>query len=184
MSLFRAIRETLARAVSGGAGAGDAPSTAPRTGDAAPPFRLPSSHGDEVALEGRRGFWTVLYFYPRDNTPGCTAQACAFRDAIAPIRERGCEVFGISTDSVERHRGFAEKHSLPFPLLADVDGTVARAYGAQGLLGFNRRWTYLIDPELTIRWINRDVDPALDAKQIVDQLDLLNERVSTAPANT
>ena len=141
-----------------------------RAGDPAPQFRLPQTNGSTFALSERAGHWTVLYCYPKDGTPGCTRQACAFRDAIAPIRARDCEVYGVSTDSVESHARFSREHELTFPLLSDEDGNVARAYGADGLLGFSKRWTFLIDPSLHIRWIQRDVDPALNPREVLDQL--------------
>jgi peroxiredoxin Q/BCP len=141
-----------------------------KVGDPAPRFKLPATPKGELSLESRRGHWTVLYFYPKDDTPGCTTQACAFRDAIAPLRKQDCEVYGISTDSLDSHRAFAAKHSLPFALLADTESVVAKLYGAAGFGGLDKRWTFLIDPALKIRWIERDVDPAVNAEQVLEQL--------------
>ncbi len=126
--------------------------------------------GEPFKLADRKGTWTVLYFYPKDNTPGCTKQACAFRDSIKLIREKGAEVFGISKDSVESHRKFKEKHKLNFPLLADPDGDVVAAYGAGGFLGMAKRWTFIVGPDLTVRWVQTDVDPVSNAKVVAEEL--------------
>lgn len=138
--------------------------------DPAPLFAAADDAGKTFSLESRRGSWTVLYFYPKSGTPGCTKQACAFRDGIDAVRKTGAEVYGISRDSVKRQRAFKAKHRLPFTLLADADGKVIKAYGAGGLMGFSKRWTFLIDPELKIRWVEKDVDPALDAQRVAAEL--------------
>jgi len=101
-------------------------------GQPAPTFALPSSEGDTVSLEGLRGTPVVLYFYPRDDTPGCTRQACAIRDAWEEFQRAGAVVLGVSPDSPGAHRRFRAKYDLPFPLLADHDHAVAEAYGAWG----------------------------------------------------
>jgi len=103
-----------------------------KEGQKAPAFDLPSSEGGRVRLSDLAGRTVVLYFYPRDNTPGCTREACAFRDGLARIKRRGAVVLGVSPDSVASHAGFRDKHRLNFPLLADADRTVAKAYGAFG----------------------------------------------------
>jgi len=116
----------------GKAVATDQPSSSPYppVGRVAPAFRLPASTGKTVSLRQFRGDKiVVLYFYPRDNTPGCTREACGFRDASAEFEKLGAAVLGISPDSVESHRRFAEKHGLPFPLLSDADHAVAEKYG-------------------------------------------------------
>jgi peroxiredoxin Q/BCP len=101
---------------------------------------------------------------PKAGTPGCTKQASAFRDGITVIRSEGADVYGISTDTVEAQAAFHKEHQLAFTLLADPDGTVTNAYGAKmPLLTMSRRWTFIIDPALTIRQVQHDVDPALDA---------------------
>lgn len=102
----------------------------PEPGTPAPPFALASDTGEEVTLEGLRGRPVVLYFYPRDDTPGCTRQACAIRDVWGDFDRAGVTLFGVSPDTAESHRKFKEKHGLPFPLLADPDHSVADAYGA------------------------------------------------------
>ncbi|MCS6913831.1 MAG: peroxiredoxin [Myxococcales bacterium] len=147
----------------------------PRVGQVAPDIQLFDANDRPFSLASRRGQWTVLYFYPRDDTPGCTRQACAFRDRIEAIRKLGAEVYGVSQDSTESHRRFMAKHRLNFPLLSDPGGKVARAYGADGPLGFSRRWTFLIGPDLKIRWVQTNVDPALNAQEVAEVLQRLQE---------
>ena len=125
-----------------------------KEGKTAPDFSLPSSAGGEVTLSDLRGKAVVLYFYPRDNTPGCTREACAFRDALGRIKRRGAVVLGVSKDSVESHCKFADKHGLKIPLLSDPDGKVIAKYGAWGekkMAGKTRmgiiRSTVVIDPD-------------------------------------
>jgi peroxiredoxin Q/BCP len=101
-------------------------------GDRAPAFSLLDQDGERHRLADYRGELVVLYFYPRDETPGCTAEACSFRDEFAAIRAEGATVLGVSTDDAESHRRFRERHGLPFPLLVDGDAKVATAYGAWG----------------------------------------------------
>ena len=101
----------------------------PQAGEMAPEFDLPDAEGNRVSLAGLRGQKVVLYFYPKDDTPGCTAEACSFRDAWHELREQGVMVLGISRDTAKSHAKFARKYALPFTLLADEDGTVTRAYG-------------------------------------------------------
>lgn len=101
-------------------------------GDPAPPFRLADQDGNIHDLADYAGRIVVLYFYPRDDTPGCTKEACSFRDQFAAIQDEGAVVLGVSTDSAESHRRFREKHGLPFPLLVDEGARVATAYGAWG----------------------------------------------------
>ncbi len=120
-------------------------------GDPAPPIDTVDQHGNPFRLEDLRGRWVVLYFYPKDETVGCTREACAFRDGLEAFRDMDAEVVGVSTQDVESHRRFAERHRLPFRLLADPDKRIARAYGTLGLLGLSRRVTYLIDPEGRVR---------------------------------
>ena len=100
-----------------------------QTGDAAPDFDLPATSGARVSLRSLRGKAVVLYFYPKDDTSGCTKEACSFRDGIAGFRRRGAEILGVSMDSLDSHHKFASKFSLPFPLLSDEDGKTCRAYG-------------------------------------------------------
>lgn len=130
-----------------------APSPAPATppeGAAAPAFELPDQQGELRRLGDYDGKWLVLYFYPKDDTPGCTTQACEFRDNIFAFRRAGAEIVGISLDDVESHMAFAEKHGLPFTLLADEGGVVAREYGVLrnfGVVTLASRQTFLISPD-------------------------------------
>ena len=107
-----------------------------QAGDKAPDFTLPSQSGEQVRLQDRLGERVVvLYFYPKDNTPGCTAEACAFRDSHEVFTDAGAEVIGISSDSVARHTAFADRHRLPFTLLSDQGGQVRKSYGVPPVLG-------------------------------------------------
>jgi peroxiredoxin Q/BCP len=101
-------------------------------GDTAPDFTLPSDRGDSVRLSDLRGTRVILFFYPKDDTPGCTKEACGFRDAMPAIMEHNATVLGVSADPVASHERFRDKYDLNFPLLADVDHAVAEAYGAWG----------------------------------------------------
>jgi peroxiredoxin Q/BCP len=126
-------------------------------GDPAPDFRLPALRGGEVALSdflGKKN--VVLFFYPKDDTPGCTVEACTFRDSYEDFREAGAEVIGISSDSIESHAAFAEHHHLPMQLLADKGGRVRAAYGVKPSLGlFDGRETFLIDKQGIVRHVFR-----------------------------
>ncbi|HEY7740668.1 MAG TPA: peroxiredoxin [Steroidobacteraceae bacterium] len=136
---------------------------APAVGAAAPEFRLQDQSGKWHALKDYRGKWVVLYFYPKDDTPGCTTQACEFRDNIFAYREAGAVILGVSVDDVASHKDFAEKHSLPFPILADSDKTTATAYGTLtkylGLAELARRDTFIIDPKGNVAKHYVKVDP-------------------------
>jgi len=138
----------------------------------APLFRLTQHDGREFALADRRGIgWTVLYFYPKAGTPGCTAQACAFRDAIDTIRQKNAEVYGISTDQIADLQSFHREHRLNFPLLSDPNAQVTDAYRVKmPVLTMAKRRTFILDPDLVIRLIEEDVDPAMDAQRIADAL--------------
>ena len=121
----------------------------------APDFRLPSNLGAEVSLSDFRGKNSVvLYFYPKDETMGCTKEACAFRDSYEEFRNQGAEVLGVSSDSVESHRKFADHHKISFPLLSDSGGKLRKAYGVSTSLGFlPGRVTYVIDKGGIVRSI-------------------------------
>jgi peroxiredoxin Q/BCP len=124
--------------------------SAPAPGDAAPAFRLQDQNGDWHSLSDYKGQWVALYFYPKDDTPGCTTEACAFRDDVFKFKKMGVAVVGVSVDSVDSHKAFAEKHKLPFTLLADPEKSVAKEYGV--LTTYNgtelaSRQTFLIDPD-------------------------------------
>ena len=142
-----------------------------QVGDKAPDFTLPSQSGDPVRLYDRLGdHVVVLYFYPKDETPGCTAEACAFRDSYEAFTDAGAEVIGVSSDSAGSHASFADHHRLPFTLLSDRGGRVRKSYGVPTVLGVvPGRVTYVIDQSGTVRHvfnsmsnIGRHVGDALD----------------------
>ena len=123
-----------------------------QVGDAAPDFELASQTGDSVTLSGLRGQWVVVYFYPQDDTPGCTTEACSFRDSFEDFTDAGAVVIGISKDSVESHVKFAEKHHLPFTLLSDPGAKTAKRWGVGKSLGIlPGRVTYVISPQGVVR---------------------------------
>ncbi|MDD2758711.1 MAG: peroxiredoxin [Methylomonas sp.] len=146
-----------------------------RIGQQAPGFTLQTHDDETFSLASRQGQgWTVLYFYPKAGTPGCTTQACAFRDAIEVLRRQGVEVYGISTDDVQDLRAFHRKHKLTFTLLSDPDAKVTGSYGVKmPILNLAKRWTFIIAPDLTVRQIDDDVDPALDAQRVAERLQKL-----------
>ncbi|WP_440940989.1 peroxiredoxin [Immundisolibacter sp.] len=121
-------------------------------GDTAPDFTLPTADGQPVSLADYRGRPVVVYFYPKDDTPGCTAEACAFRDHYQDFTQAGAEVIGISSDDPASHARFANKHRLPFVLLSDPGGAVRKAYGVPATLGLlPGRVTFVLDGEAAIR---------------------------------
>jgi len=142
----------------------------------APPVDLPDQYGRQQRLSDYRGKWVVLYFYPRDDTPGCTVEACNFRDGMDQLRALGVEVLGVSLDSAESHARFAGKYSLLFPLLADAGGKVARSYGcllSLGPLKVAKRHTFLIDDQGRVAKIYRRVKPRTHGEEIITDLGLL-----------
>jgi thioredoxin-dependent peroxiredoxin len=141
--------------------------TMPPPGAEAPPFDLKDKAGEPHSLAGCRGRWVVLYFYPKDDTPGCTKEACSFRDNYAAIQAAGAVVLGVSADSPASHQKFAEKYQLPFPLLVDEDHAVARAYGAFGMKkNYGREYegvirsTFVIDPSCHVAKVKTDTHGA------------------------
>jgi thioredoxin-dependent peroxiredoxin len=130
-----------------GAALGVAHADAPSVGAPAPEFKLQDQNGKWHQLKNYRGKWVVLYFYAKDQTPGCTAQACEFRDNIFAFREANAQILGISVDDVESHKKFSEKHDLPFPLLADTNKQVVKTYNVMSFTGFAKRETFVIDPQ-------------------------------------
>ncbi len=143
-------------------------------GQVAPDFSLVDQNGKTHTLSEYKGKWVILYFYPKDDTPGCTKEACSFRDDILKLRKLGAQVLGVSLDSAESHARFAQKYGLPFPLLADEEGKVTEQYGALQSLGvvkFAKRYTYLIDPEGKIRKVYQKVDPSKHAGEIIADLE-------------
>jgi len=160
----------------GGADEGASPAStagAPEVGDRAPDFTAPDQRGQSVSLASLRGSPVVLYFYPRDETPGCTAEACAFRDARDRLEALGAKVVGVSSDDSASHAEFAEEHGLSFPLLADTEGTIAEAFGVPSRFGFHARMTFIIDRSGVIRRVFRDVDPAVHVDEVAQVLESL-----------
>ncbi|ASC73657.1 Rehydrin [Halomicronema hongdechloris C2206] len=146
-------------------------------GDPAPNFSLPDAEGNTVSLSDLRGKRVVLYFYPRDNTPGCTKEACGFRDAYPDYQGQEVVVLGVSTDDAKSHGKFATKFNLPFPLLVDDGGQVASAYGSYGLKKFMgkeymgiSRSTFIIGPDGRIEKIYRQVKPDTHASDVLADL--------------
>ena len=145
-------------------------------GDKAPDFTLPSQSGEQVRLYDRLGERVVvLYFYPKDNTSGCTAEACAFRDSHETFTDAGAEVIGVSSDSADKHASFAGQHNLPFTLLSDKGGKVRKSYGVPTVLGvIPGRVTYVIDRAGTVRLVfssMTNIDQHVkDALDVVKQL--------------
>ncbi|MEO7072328.1 MAG: peroxiredoxin [Rhodanobacter sp.] len=146
---------------------------APQVGEAAPAFRLQDQNGHWHTPAEYHGHWLVLYFYPKDFTPGCTTEVCTFRDDISKLRSAGAEVVGISLDDVKSHAEFAAKYHVPFPLLADADRTVATRYGvltAHLGLHYAKRTTFLINPQGMIAKVYADVDPEQNSTQVLADL--------------
>jgi peroxiredoxin Q/BCP len=147
-----------------------------QVGDAAPNFSLPDAQAKTHALADYAGQYLVLYFYPKDDTPGCTKQACHFRDDLTQLEKLGAKVVGVSVDNSQSHADFAQKYHLPFPLLADSDGKVAAAYNALTnfyVLKMAKRYTFLINPAGKIAKIYKNVDTSNHSQQIIDDLKLL-----------
>lgn len=145
-------------------------------GEAAPDFELIDQDGAMHSIEDYRGKWVALYFYPKDNTPGCTTEACEFRDNIFAFKRANCEILGVSLDDAESHKAFAEEHDLPFPLLADTEGTTAAAYGVKAkLFGMTlaKRQTFLIDPDGNIAKHYENVDPDSHTAEVLEDLAIL-----------
>lgn len=145
-------------------------------GSSAPLFKAKTHEGKEFDLNSRKGKWTILYFYPKSETPGCTKQACAFRDSIKKIRDKGADIYGVSYDNVESQAQFHKNHSLNFTLLADPEGEVVGKYGTKmPAVNMSKRWTFVLDPELKVRFIDKNVDPAKDAEKMAQTLEDLRE---------
>ena len=145
----------------------------PRVGDPAPDFELTDQNGEQHTLEDYRDEWVALYFYPKDDTPGCTTEACEFRDDIFEYRRMGCQVLGVSLDDEESHKEFAEKYGLPFPLLADTEGTTAAAYGVKTRwlgMAVAKRQTFLIGPDGRVAKHYANVDPDTHSAEILADL--------------
>jgi peroxiredoxin Q/BCP len=142
-------------------------------GSPVPELWAEDQNGEPVELVAPLERWTVLYFYPMDDTPGCTKEACAFRDAWDAYRQADVQVIGVSSDDLESHRAFAAKHELPFSLVADTDGRWAEAFGVPSLLGKHHRVTFLLDPEGKVAHVYDDVDPGVHAQQVLRDIEAL-----------
>jgi len=146
----------------------------------APLFTLPDQDGTERSLESLRGGWVLLYFYPKDDTPGCTKEACAIRDSFPAFDTSKVTVLGVSPDSVKSHKKFAEKYGLPFTLLADEGKEAVNAYGVWGKKKFMGReydgvfrTSFLIAPDGTIKKVYENVKPEVHAAEVLDDLKAL-----------
>jgi peroxiredoxin Q/BCP len=155
----------------------------PAVGDPAPEVALPDATGTVHRLSDQRGRWTILYFYPKDDTPGCTVEACEFRDANATITERGADVWGISPQGAQSKAAFSDKFDLPFPLLADEAHEVAEAYGSwvekqnYGKTYWGTaRTTFLVDPDGRVAHVWAKVKPEGHAAEVLATLDALQAR--------
>ena len=147
----------------------------PKEGSAAPNFAAKDANGETVRLKDLRGQKVVLYFYPKDDTPGCTKEACSFRDAFADFKKRDIKVLGVSLDSEASHKKFAAKYKLPFTLLADPDHSIADAYGVYGEKKFMgrtylgvKRVTFLIDEKGKVKKVFEKVKPEEHARDVLE----------------
>lgn len=150
-------------------------------GQPAPDFTLLDQDGVPVTLSAQLGSWVLLYFYPKDDTPGCTKEACAIRDAEPDFSSLAARVFGVSADSVASHKKFAEKYHLPFPLLSDEEKAVVNAYGVWGKKKFMGkeyegilRTSFLINPEGVVARVYENVKPAEHATEVLADLKMLS----------
>lgn len=162
---------------------GTARADAPAVGQAAPDFRLQDQEGQWRTLADYRGKWVALYFYPKADTPGCTTEACEFRDNVFAFEAAGATIIGVSIDAVKDQKKFAEKYSLPFPLLADTEGTTAAAYGVvNNIMGLKlaKRQSFIVDPEGRIARHYTQVDPKTHSRQVLADLKELQAAAGSA----
>jgi thioredoxin-dependent peroxiredoxin len=145
----------------------------PQQGEILPDLELTTESGEHVGTGELTGQKTVLYFYPQDDTPGCTKEACAFRDRMEDYTEAGIQVYGVSLDSPESHREFREKYDLNFPLLTDEGGRAAETLGVLGDRGMARRVTFLLAPDGTISKTYPEVTPQTHAEEILEDASVL-----------
>jgi len=149
---------------------------APEVGKEAPGFNLQDQNGEWHDLEDYRGAWVAIYFYPKDDTPGCTTEACNFRDNIYAFKAIGASVLGISVDDVESHKEFSGKYKLPFTILADEEGETAQAYGVLRdwkLIQIASRQSFLVDPDGVIVKHYEEVDPDTHTQEVLADLEAL-----------
>jgi thioredoxin-dependent peroxiredoxin len=157
-------------------------SATPAEGSAAPDFTLLSQEGTPVSLKEYRGKWVVLYFYPKDQTPGCSREAHNFQADQAKYTERNAAVLGVSVDSVASHKKFCAKDGLNFKLLADTDRKVSDSYGSLnnfGVVKFSARHTFLIDPDGKVAKVYTSVDPEKHSAEVIAELDVLRKAAAT-----
>jgi peroxiredoxin Q/BCP len=140
----------------------------PQQGESLPDLELTTESGEHIGTGELTGQRTVLYFYPKDDTPGCTKEACAFRDRMNDYAKAGIQVYGVSLDSPESHHTFREKYGLNFPLLTDEEGRASKALGVLGERGKARRVTFLLDPEGRISKVYPEVSPQTHAEEILE----------------
>jgi peroxiredoxin Q/BCP len=175
-----AIRRMLTFALALLATAGVALADAPAVGQPAPGFKLQDQDGKWHSLSDYKGKWVAIYFYPKDDTPGCTTQACSFRDNIFAYNKEGAVILGVSVDDVASHKKFAEKHGLPFALLADADKSVAKSYGVlktyMGVMEMARRDTFLVDPQGRIARHYESVDPEGHSAVVLEDIKALKAK--------
>jgi peroxiredoxin Q/BCP len=165
-SMILGLASVIGLAACGGS-AQQAAASMPQVGQEAPALMLQDHTGRVRTLAEHRGHPVVLYFYPRDATPGCTQEACAFRDAWDRLQAAGAVVLGVSTDDVISHQRFRDEHNLPFDLLSDPDETAARAYGVPVRMGFTSRVTFLIDGSGQVARVWPDVDPGVHCDEVL-----------------
>ncbi len=173
--ILQAAAAAISILVAGAALAADPPAV----GTAAPDFRLQDQTGTWHQLSDYKGKWLVLYFYPKDNTPGCTTQACEFRDNIFAYREIGAAILGVSVDDVDSHKSFSDEYNLPFPILADSEKKTATAYGTLtkyvGIAEMARRDTFIIDPQGRVAKHYVKVDPKGHSEVVLTDLKQLSK---------
>ena len=143
------------------------------TGQTAPNFNLQDQNGNWHTLDNYKGQWVILFFYPKDQTPGCTTEACNFRDNIFEFQKLNTQILGVSLDDIESHQAFSEKYSLPYPILADVNKECATEYGVLGkfmMMTIAKRQSFLINPEGQIVKHYKKVDPDTHTKEVIIDL--------------
>ena len=149
----------------------------PAVGAPAPAFRLQDQNGEWHSLADYKGKWVALYFYPKDDTPGCTTQACSFRDNVFAFKKEGAVILGVSVDDVASHKAFEQKHGLPFTLLADPEKKVTKQYGVlktyMGVMEMARRDTFIIDPKGRIAKHYENVEPEGHSQVVLDEIKAL-----------
>ena len=153
--------------------------TQPAVGDSAPSFKLQDQNGDWHTLGDYKGKYVVLFFYPKDGTPGCTTEACNFRDNIFAFDDLNTQILGISLDDVDSHKEFSEKYSLPYPILADIEKESAVDYGVLGkfmMMTITKRESFIIDPDGLIVKHYKNVDPDKHTDEVIEELKSLQKK--------